>query len=708
MGESEISISLGESEYKVNEWDRFNAVLYSAYHDQIDIMISRYEESLKKDSQAVSGMQIASLKVVLNSKQNTVSEKVPFARRFLNTIREYRFGYQETMSNPEMVLYDIKELFETVGRTIIAEACDAYDFSALDIEGRLKIFERQYLEQSYQDDLERGESASFEEYAEENAQIAYESFNEVIYSSPDEFRPFGDLIYPETDRFASDQSHGDDEVIKDAWKEINWRENYLKNPAASSLVLTLKTICQKLIFSVITQTTKTLGGTPCQSWLTWDSYQTCLRGVLSLQNNEAKDRKTTAIESLKNFPIEEFSYKYILNELGDENGDITSLGEYLDINVWHVKNDLMFAYISALPKPDQNDEEVILSQQQGIAQKKTFLGFDSVTTKEEELQKMWEDLDTRLRTVRGALYDTREEAAKVRKDYELLGSQIMKTDFYSYNLLEAEGVQRLKDDFLSLAYESSAFHNDENYVVNELKPVLTYQIQLQTWKKQLQESREPWTTIEDITNGSDVAAVVKDKFKYWNFDGLKKYYPRLLGYERPLLFMKASILGWNQYFVLTNKRGLHITKNNQEDFPIDDGIKFVYNKGFLRIGNDRTPEAVKISLTCSDDEARHLTDILVMIADTLSKREETIFELPENYYPEPGSQVSTGTVFTNQVKGIFKNKVSPFFKGNQNAGKSADTPQSDGNASGVRFCTQCGAKVKVGDRFCAGCGNKLQ
>lgn len=52
------------------------------------------------------------------------------------------------------------------------------------------------------------------------------------------------------------------------------------------------------------------------------------------------------------------------------------------------------------------------------------------------------------------------------------------------------------------------------------------------------------------------------------------------------------------------------------------------------------------------------------------------------------------------------------FSGNAEASPSRDTPVNASNnvsssAGSVKFCSQCGTAVKVGDRFCSSCGHSL-
>ncbi len=445
----------------------------------------------------------------------------------------------------------------------------------------------------------------------------------------------------------------------------------------------------------------------------YSEYETVKRNILATRVMDHK-RRTAFIENMSKFPVYMPDYVTLIQLYGDADHEVENIMDFLGQSKFYKElrtslvNDRV-SDISGIKDFSKYSENQLLDYQKTVEQALEYYGLakDTKVACLVSIKNQLAEIDKNLRTVRGRIYDTREEAAVVKRDYALLDELINGIDFTQYDLLDENEVLRIHNQLLSAPYESDTLKDNSDIIIKELEPVLNYNITLQTWKKQLQESQEPWTVVADIINASDVPSAVRDKIQYWDFEGLKKYYPQLVRYERPVLFLRMSLLGWSQYFVLTNKRGLHITKNTQEEILMDDEIRFIYSKGFLCIGNGKNPEAVKISLSFSDSESKHFTDILTLVADTLRDREESLFELPDGYYPEPGSQVSATAAITNQVKGLFQSKASGFFKGMKNAGKP-DAAQNSTDAAGMRFCPQCGAKVKAGDRFCSGCGNKLK
>ena len=56
------------------------------------------------------------------------------------------------------------------------------------------------------------------------------------------------------------------------------------------------------------------------------------------------------------------------------------------------------------------------------------------------------------RTVNGRLYDTREEAEKVRNDYVFLKDLIDKLDIGSYDLLDESNIDTIKSRLTSAPY----------------------------------------------------------------------------------------------------------------------------------------------------------------------------------------------------------------------------------------------------------------
>lgn len=694
MEQNEIIVTLDSSTLSFNTRDRIEGVLYKLYHEKIDPMISQYERALKLDVKAVGSIKLASLKVILSTSNETV-DLTPFAADFQNKITEYREAHN--YDDPGLIIYNISETFRTSGMEILKQVFESekYGLNTFDLNDCIKKFELQYHKECYQKHYVG--TKSFEEFLKEEAwgNYDYENINELMLTKfQDEL--FWDLFNQEMGRFGDLSSNKGEEIIAEVQKEILWRQEYLNNPKNSNFVLNLKVLCEKSILNIISNTLLLLELDLNISHCNWETYQSCLGKIKLLQNNSSSlsDKKKIIISALETFPLEKSLYRHILKVFGDADGNITSLANFFELDINLFKSELLEEYIATLPPINMNFENEISERLQEIFRQKQFLGCSFSISKEEELQRRLQELDILQRTVRGQLYETREEAERVRNDYSLLVSRIQNIDFDSYNLLDQNDIEKIKSDLFSSTFKSDAFKNNPDYVLDELTPVLKRYIQIQTWREQLQKSIEPWIMVEEIVRKSDIIPEIKDKLKYWNFTGLKKYYPSLLKFERPVLFLKISLFGWSKYFVLTNKRGLLISENEQRSIAINNKTDIRYINGQLSFRNEEKNNSLVIPINYPENKAEQFTDVLKLIALTLCNRQEVLFEIPENFYPDKNSTHSAGAVFTNRIKGIFKSLNG--FLGD-----------SDDSTPSVRYCPQCGAIVKEKDKFCTTCGNHL-
>ena len=103
--------------------------------------------------------------------------------------------------------------------------------------------------------------------------------------------------------------------------------------------------------------------------------------------------------------------------------------------------------------------------------------------------------------------------------------------------------------------------------------------------------------------------------------------------------------------------------------------------------------------------------MLKVLKNALCECDERLFEVAADYYPDMSNVTSVQEDITNQIKGLFQGKVSPFLKRAQKSLngilESADIQESE-KTQRIRFCSQCGASVKEDDRFCSSCGAKIR
>lgn len=703
-------VALGNKKIELKEEDRIFSILYRSYWNEIEKHLHKYEEALQRDSKAVSNIKLASAKKVLQTNHPS-SELAPYAGAIRVLIREYREKYE--YDTPDMVLYELQKTFETIGLQILEKvfADEECKLNGDNLERRIKKFENKYLVDEYENEYIG--SDSYEEYLSHYKWDDYNDLNEYMLIKYANKR-FWDVFEKENDRFGNmDEFQGTnaDMLIQDVLKEIEWRQEYLKNPSFNSLIYKIRLLCAQTILEVIRCTSDALELNLNMEYAMWENYQICLRNINTLRKQSGEDSKKMVLEALKAFPFEKPLYKYIYREFGDVDGAVTKLADYYGMDITDYKKEVMEEYVEMLPTLNLDSEEDILMRLEIIQKKKKDLAYDELLQTENVLNKRLQEIDIMKRTVRGKLYESRDEATNVQKDYEVLEKFINRIEFSQYNLLEKKVSEEVKTKVFSLSFMSDSFNSDHTYVLAELDPILNYQIKLQTWSKELKESRKPWETSKKIILESDIPGECKEKLKYWDFDGLKKYYPVLIEFERPILFWQVSLFGWSSYYVLTNKRVLHVNKIKQTAIELKDCNKIEYLNGQVQITESMQKEHLEISVRCPVEKIKYLKDVLNVLGDALCECDERIFEVAEDYYPNMSNVTSVQEDITNQIKGLFQGKVSPLLKKAQKSLngilESADIQELE-KTQRIRFCSQCGASVKEDDRFCSSCGAKIR
>lgn len=710
MEQNRISIILGTEKLDFEERDQIGGLLYKQYHTVIDPWIENYENALKTDSKAIGSLKLAALKAALTSKKAT-ADIIPFAGEVKALIEKHRMTYE--YDTPDIVLYDMQDVFKHTGKQIFSALFEhsRFHIGFSEWEQRVEAFQMKYIEDSYRNDY--CGSLSLQEFVntEKNANFV-DDMNEYISIFYEKEAKFWDSgLWAEMERYGNFDNANASTIVAEALKEIEWRQEYLKKPVCNSMIVNIRTICEKAILELIFYTSQALELNLNLSYFSWDSYQACLNTEMLFRERKLTDCKTTIIQALKAFPFDKPLYKYILQEFGDPDGMVTALAHFFGLEVDCFKEELFKEHLKSLPTICMDSEQEVKDLLQQIIHKKKFLGYQICTDEEKKLEAKLEELDIRYRTVRGKLYETREEAEKVRNDYILLDSLITNIEFHAYDLFNPEECAELKKSLFSASYASDAFKENHELILEVVEPVLKYHQQLQEWQRNLNESKEPWKAIKEILNESGVFASLKEKIKYWDFDGLKKYYPTLAENERPLLYFQIGLFGWGNYFVLTNKHALHVTKNSQISFPIEAGSFVNYQDGKLIFCNKNSTDSLSVPMKYPDEKVAYLQDVLTLVLHSLQSYAEALFERPADFYPNTDSKPSTQEMFGRQLKGLFEGKVSPFLK---NTKKSWDTLKEGkdhrlpNHSYEIHYCPYCGQKVTQEAIFCSQCGAKIR
>ncbi len=728
MTQNNITVRFENSEISFNEEDRIFGIMYRAYHDAADSAIAPYFEAVATDLDALSRWKLESYRNALNAR-GADADPVGAALEISKSI----VGYRSTKDYQSPLTYIgiIQMLFEVGGHGFLKNIfeTDEYGLTPIDVTEHIKRFERKYYADKYKN---YHGSKTFREFLQDKewTEEDYKRLNLYLYSFytgksfNDEFEElknfFGDI-----DAVFENSRVNHSELLRFAKKEVNWRIQYLNNPNSFR---TIRPLCEFVILELIACTSEGLELNLNPKYSNMDDYRNFLEKLDLLETNKASDPKRTTLETLIAFPFEIPLYKYILRYYGDVGGTVTSLAEFFNIdiekNILKFKKELLTEFLNSLPQINMNSEAEIKNLLDIIKEQKQFLEYYPETEKENQLQKRLNEIDIFERTVRGRLYETREEAQNVRNDYDLLDNMIRSIDFHQYDLLNPNDISRIKSYLLAANFSSKAFRTSPDHVLMELEPLLNHNIQLQTWRKQLLESREPWAEVEKIIRSSEITQEYKDRFRYWNFNGLKKYYPTLIKYERPVLFFQTSLFGWSSYFVLTNKRGLYITKNTQNSVSLDESTVISYMNNQLSISSSNENRRLLIPMKYPENMIPYFLDILAGLAETLSKCDERLFEVPADFYPDTNSMPSAQEMISEQLKGIFYGKISPVIKKAQNAmdgsasAFSGTTPQPPNgmvsrvqpaalppNSQPAKICTRCGAAIDPVANFCTNCGN---
>ena len=277
-----------------------------------------------------------------------------------------------------MLIYDIGSQFREAGESILEEIFGNNEFSLdlNDIDKAISAFKREYFKWEYYNCI-GGEKESLHKYIEDQM----EEFSENLHHGYDPYDisyvdwlngfyiqrlyklTVWDLLKEEAEIFSfpkKDYRKDQSKLINDALREIEWRQNYLKNPQFNSHVLALRIICEKAILDLILCTSGALKLGLRKEWFTWDSYAECMSVQKTLQDKkQIINKDKLVIQALKAFPYDKYLYKHILWEFGDRDSEITSLADFFDLDIAEFKPELFKEYLDSLMPLNMEDEQTI-------------------------------------------------------------------------------------------------------------------------------------------------------------------------------------------------------------------------------------------------------------------------------------------------------------------------------------------------------------
>lgn len=636
MEEKEFTVTLGGERFDFDEADQIGKQLFDRYREIINLGINHYLTILEIDSRAVGLLKMKGIEVALDSSEVSESDKVPYACALRVLINQFRSAYEDQQvagGNDDFIYETPDDAIDSIVDTIIESgesilydifSDDTYSLSLDQINKKILDLRieryRIFYEQFYKEDYESFESFVYERLNDDSENESFH-INDTIAGKYEkktelwrELTDFGYKTFPDLEKFSGKQ------INVAAKKEIAWRKEYLGKKQNSSIVLNVKHICMRNVIELIYYTFDAFGIKTRRDYFKWTAYQNCLMNLIILQDGKTQEADKITIEALKEFPFEKNLYKYVLREFGDEDGSVTKIADFLDFDIADFKEELLTTYISTMKDVPSWDEDGLKDQLEKVHNYKKFLAYDVPTDIEEKIEAQLKKIDLMMRTVRDKVYETREEADNVKSDYAYLNN-IMRhnIDFTIYDYFNSIDITNITNYLLAQPYKSDAFKNDQAYVLNELQPVLDRYKQVQVWREQIYTSKEPWKMIESVVLNCGIMPALKDKFKYWNFDGLKKYRPILYQYEGPVLYYQLSLFGWSNYFVLTNKRAIHIIKKTQQAIFLNEKISVDYQNGALMFIEDKKTIVMNIPFKYNDDLKDPLVDVLNLIVAALCK-----------------------------------------------------------------------------------------
>lgn len=214
-----------------------------------------------------------------------------------------------------------------------------------------------------------------------------------------------------------------------------------------------------------------------------------------LINDNKKDEILKQIIILN--PYNKEIYMQIIDEQGDQSGEIESIATYLDIDINEYKFKLLNEYFESL---SVDTEEQTLDSKKKFNDYSTFIGVYNI---DEYMNKFDEILvihDKNIRTVDGIEFETREEASIAKEELNIIMSTIMKYgEEKEENILNAiEEINNkittsLKEKYIEKLNDSlkiAIFNADKEYLDNKynISAMIIEEDTIQSLKQLEQES----------------------------------------------------------------------------------------------------------------------------------------------------------------------------------------------------------------------------
>ena len=410
-----------------------------------------------------------------------------------------------------------------------------------------------------------------------------------------------------------------------------------------------------------------------------------------------EQKKAQIIEALSLNPYAFEIYDVIWKDYGDQNGGLRKMSSYfggtLEQRIKSLAeeygNDLFSKNCNLYENAIDKKEAAIQCEKQIIATRDSLIQYcndhgisEDTISKIEKCKKLLTDIDIELRTVKGVIYESRDLAENVRKDFASF-----------YHFLKGKNI-----------FDSGTFENVKaiGYVTNEFRNGLQSIFEAECNLRKPDKIYENLDTLVRHTLGEDITnAGWVDIPNYIGIFQQKEAMVRtvtgMADEETPLILLDNSSNGKSglvltNYFLRIYSKG--ILSNESRFYPIEKiaGIKYLGKNEFVVSVCEQ--ESVKFALKSKNRTEEEQITIGKMINELVI--------LVNNLFPQSRFQlfrILNGSMIckcgTHLLTG---EKICPVCK---------RMAKEDGEFVETEMCPNCKKIVMIGKKFCSSCGNSL-
>lgn len=236
-----------------------------------------------------------------------------------------------------------------------------------------------------------------------------------------------------------------------------------------------------------------------------------LESVVACKRNKKYGAEQLA-KIIEIYPYGDSVYQYMIQEFGDSNNEVQTIAEYFGCDVRAYKEKVLDEKFKSL---NTESEEKTKESKEIIIKEMNRLGLPKNENYIKKLDKKLEEYDIEARTVNNILFDTREEASKVRVKVEKIESIISNIDNEDLNSLKS-GLEDIKsidlDDKIINPYLEK-LESKANKL--ELEKRTVYIKALERYKYQIYDNKDKKIVFDTISE-ADLARREKENIESWH------------------------------------------------------------------------------------------------------------------------------------------------------------------------------------------------